>query len=119
MNAILLGVAILIGLLGLAVLVFRNDVLQILKWTFGILLIGQGIEHLYNAFMYVKPSERKGWWFLAILAVVLIGAGVFILINREWTTDTKTMLWGIGLTLLIDAAVGIIRLIWIWPIKEN
>ena len=44
MNGVLLFFALAIGLLGLAVVVFRDSVLQILGWTFGILLILQGVE---------------------------------------------------------------------------
>ena len=115
-NGIILFCALLIGLLGLAVVAFKDSVLQILGWTFGILLILQGIELLYNALMYVRPARRKGWWFLAILAVLLAAAGVMILLNRWWDTP-QMLLKVIGMALLFDAAVGIIRLVFIWPIK--
>ena len=115
-NGVLLCLAMLIGLLGMAVVVFKDSVLQILGWTFGILLIGQGIELFYNAIMYVRPAGRKGWWFLAILALALIGAGVLILLNRWWDTP-QMLLKVIGMALLFDALVSIIRLIFIWPIK--
>ena len=98
--------------------VFKDYVLQILGWTFGILLILQGIELFYNAVMYVRPAQRKGWWFLAFLAVLLIVAGVLILLNLWWDTP-QTLLKVIGLALLFDAAIGIIRLIFIWPIKNE
>ena len=118
MNGVLLFFALAIGLLGLPVVVFRDSVLQILGWTFGILLILQGVELFYNAAMYVKPAGRKGWWFLAILALLLIAAGVMILLNRWW--DTPAMLLKvIGLALLFDAAISIIRLVFIWPIKGD
>ncbi len=115
-NSLLLFLAILIGLLGLSIVVFKDSVLQILGVTFGILLILQGIELIYNALMYVRPAGRKGWWFLAILAVALFAAGVLILLNRWWDTP-QMLLKVIGMALLFDAAVGIIRLIFIWPIK--
>lgn len=117
-NGLLLFVALVVGLLGLSVVVFKDYVLQILGWTFGILLILQGIELFYNAVMYVRPAQRKGWWFLAFLAVLLIVAGVLILLNLWWDTP-QTLLKVIGLALLFDAAIGIIRLIFIWPIKNE
>ena len=43
-------------------------------------------------------------------------AGVLILLNRWWDTP-RMLLKVIGMALLFDAAVGIIRLIFIWPIK--
>ena len=115
-NGLLLFLALLIGLLGLAMLVFKDSILQILGWTFGILLILQGIELCYNAIMYVRPSKKKGWWLLAILAVMLFAAGVAILLNLWWDTP-QMLLKVIGLALLFDALVSIIRLIFIWPIK--
>ena len=115
-NGLLLSFAILIGLLGLAIVVFKDSVLQILGWTFGILLILQGIELFYNALMYIRPAGRKGWWFLAFLALLLAAAGVLILLNLWWDTP-RMLLKVIGTALLFDAAVGIIRLIFIWPIK--
>ncbi len=118
MNGVLLFCAFVIGLLGLAIVVFKDSVLQILGWTFGILLILQGIELFYNAVMYVRPAGRKGWWFLAFLAVLLIAAGVMILLNRWWDTP-EMLLKVIGLALLFDAVIGIIRLIFIWPIKGD
>lgn len=115
-NGMLLFCAMLIGLLGLSVVVFKDSVLQILGWTFGILLILQGIELFYNALMYVRPAGKKGWWMLAFLAVLLAAAGVLILLNLWWDTP-QMLLKVIGLALLFDALVGIIRLIFIWPIK--
>ncbi|MBO7663790.1 MAG: DUF308 domain-containing protein, partial [Clostridia bacterium] len=108
-NTILLGCAMVIGLLGVAVLVFRGSILQILGWMFGVLLVLQGIELLYSAIMYFRPSGRHGWWLLAILAVLLIGAGVTIFLNPWWNTP-KELLGIIGVTLLFDAAVSIVRL---------
>lgn len=116
MNTVLLGCALVIGLLGLAVLVFENSVLQILGWMFGILLMLQGIELFYSALMYVRPSGRRGWWILAVLAVLLAAAGILIILNFWWETPGD-LLKVIGLALLFDAAVGILRLVFVWPIK--
>ena len=118
MNTVTLTCAMIIGLLGLSILVFEDYILQILGWMFGIILILQGIELFYNALMYVRPSGRSGWWLLAILAVVLVAAGVMIILNMWWDTP-KALLQIIGIVLLFDAAVSILRLIFIWPIKAE
>ena len=117
-NTIMLGCAMIIALVGLAILVFNDSVLQILGWMFGVLLLLQGVELFYSALMYFRPSGRNGWWLLAILAVVLIAAGVTIFLNPWWNTP-KALMKIIGITLLFDAGVSIVRLIWIWPIKEE
>lgn len=120
-NTIMLVCAIIIGLLGVSVLVFEEYILQILGWVFGIILFLQGIEMLYNALMYVRPSGRSGWWLLAILAVALIAAGVAIILNMwfMWWDTPKALLQIIGIALMFDAAVSIVRLVLIWPIQAE
>ena len=118
MNTVLLGCAMAIGLMGLSVLVFSDKILKLLGWLFGVLLVLQGIELFYNALMYIRPSGRKGWWLMAILAVILIAAGVTIFLNPFWDTP-KALLKIIGFTLLFDAIVSILRVIWIWPSAEE
>ncbi len=116
MNTVLLGCAMIIGLLGLSILVFDDYILKILGWMFGVLLVLQGVELFYSALMYVRPSGRSGWWLLAIMAVVLLTVGVLIFLNPWWDTP-RALLKVIGATLLFDAAVGMLRLAFIWPIK--
>ena len=114
----MLGCAMAIGLMGLSVLVFSDKILKLLGWLFGVLLVLQGIELFYNALMYIRPSGRNGWWLMAILAVILVAAGVTIFLNPFWDTP-KALLKIIGFTLLFDAVVSILRVIWIWPRAEE
>ena len=118
MNTVMFGCAMAIGLMGLSVLVFSDKILKLLGWLFGVLLVLQGIELFYNALMYIRPSGRNGWWLMAILAVILVAAGVTIFLNPFWDTQ-KALLKIIGFTLLFDAVVSILRVIWIWPRAEE
>ena len=118
MNTVMFGCAMAIGLMGLSVLVFSDKILKLLGWLFGVLLVLQGIELFYNALMYIRPSGRNGWWLMAILAVILVAAGVTIFLNPFWDTP-KALLKIIGFTLLFDAVVSILRVIWIWPRAEE
>ena len=117
-NTIQLMAALILALLGISVLAFREHILQILGWSFGILMILQGIEAIYSALMYVRPSKRSGWWLLTILAAVLLALGILIILNPWWNTPAD-LLKVIGAALLFDALVGVLRLIWIWPIKAE
>ena len=117
-NTIFLFLAIALGILGLSVLVFNEYVLKIIGGIFGVVLIFQGIEMFYNAVMYVRPSGRKAWWFLAFLALVLLAMGVLIFLNPFWDTP-KVLLMVIGVALLFDALITMLRTIWTWPIKAE
>ena len=117
-NSVMLALALVIALLGMSVLVFRNDVLRILSWTFGIVMILQGLETLYISVAYVRPSGRKGWWVLTVLAALLLAIGVLIIVNPWWETP-RALMAVIGTALLFDALVWVLRLIWIWPIKAE
>ena len=81
-------------------------------------MVLQGIEAVYSALMYVRPSRRRGWWLLTILALMLLAIGVMIFLNPWWDTPSD-LLKIIGAALLFDALVGVLRLIWIWPIKAE
>lgn len=117
-NTIQLMAALIIALVGISVLAFKEHILHILGWSFGILLILQGVEAIYSALMYVRPSKRRAWWLLAILALLLLALGVLIFLNPWWDTPAD-LVKVIGATLLFDALVGVLRLIWIWPIKAE
>ena len=109
------SLAILIG--GICVLVFRDDILRVLAWLFGLLLVLDGGRTLFHSFMYAHRSKRRGWWILAILSVLLIAAGVILLVNPWW--DTPSMLMKvIGCAVLFAAVVSSIRLYWTWPLRN-
>ena len=67
--------------------------------------------------LYARRSGINWWWILLILCVLLIIAGLNILFNPWWPT-AHSLLKVIGGVLLFAAAVGIIRLILVWPIKK-
>ncbi len=117
-NTILLTLALVLGMVGLAVLVFKDSVLVTLGLAFGVALVLQGIIQVYSALMYVRPSGRRGWWLLTILAVILMIMGILILLNPWWDTP-RALLKVIGITLLLDSFIGILRLVWIWPIRTE
>ena len=116
-NYIKFAGALVMMLLGISVLVFDNIVL-IIGIVFGLILIGDGILTIINTVLYVRRAQRKGWWFLVLLSVLMIAAGLVILVN-PWWNETLKLFDIIGVMLLFSALVGIIRLIIIWPIKDE
>ena len=116
-NYIKFAGALVMMLLGISVLVFDNIVL-IIGIVFGLILIGDGIITIINTVLYVRRAQRKGWWFLVLLSVLMILAGLVILVNPWWNEPTK-LFDVIGGMLLFSSLVSIVRLIIIWPIKDE
>ena len=109
--------ALVMLLLGIAVLVFDNIVLLI-GIVFGLVLVADGLITMVNTWMYARRAKLKGWWLLILLSLLLIAGGLVILIN-PWWNETLKLFDVIGAMLLFSALVGIVRLIIIWPIKDE
>lgn len=89
-----------------------------LAWISGFLLVLDGARTMFHAFTYARRSQRKGWWVLAILSLLLIVAGIIVLTNRWW--DTPEMLMKvIGCAVFFSAIISAIRLIWTWPLRNE
>ena len=84
---------------------------------FGIFLVLEGLNELFNTWKYARRAKRSGWWILILLSLFLIAAGVVILANPWWDTPGKLMRV-IGAMLLVSSAVGIVHVIMIWPFKN-
>ena len=114
-NYIYLTGALIVALLGIAVLVFENIVL-IIGIVFGLVLIGDGLFNIINTWIYSRRAQRKGWWILIILSLLMIVFGLVLLINPWWNEPTK-LFDVIGGMLLFSSLVSTVRLIFNWPIK--
>ena len=116
MNYIYFTGALIMALLGSAVLIFDDDIVRVLGLIFGLALIADGAIGIANALLYVRRAEREGWKLLTVLCGMLILFGLIILVNPWW--DEPTLLFDvIGGMLLFSSVVGIVRLIQLWPIK--
>ena len=117
MNYIILTGALLLALVGIAVLV-REDIVRILGLVFGLLLIGDGCIGICNAQLFARRAERRHWWILIVLCGLMVLFGLIVLINPWW--DTPSRLFAVlGKMLLFSSAVSVVRLIFIWPIKDE
>ena len=110
--------ALFLGIIGICVLVFNNDIMFVLAKLFGFLLMLDGARTLLHAFTYARRSERKGWWILAVLSILLIIAGIILFLNLWWDTPDK-LTKVIGGTILFSSLISMVRLIWTWPIKKT
>ena len=117
-NYIYLGGALLVEVAGLAILFYREDVLAVLGFGFGVLLVVEGLNELFNTWMYARRAQRKGWWVLVVLSVLLIASGVVIFANPWWETPGALMKV-VGAMMLFTSAVGIVHVIMIWPFRSE
>ena len=115
MSYVYLTGALIVALLGMAVLVFDNIVLLI-GIVFGLIQVIGGIISIINAWMYARRAQRKGWWLLVILSLLMILFGLVVLINPWWDEPTK-LFDVIGYMLLFSSVVSIVRTFFNWPIK--
>ena len=115
MNYIYLTGALLLALLGIAVLTLE-DIVRVLGIVFGLVLIGIGGISIVRAWMFARRAELKSWWLLALLSGIMIVFGVLLLIN-PWWKEINHLFDVIGCMLLYSSVVGIVRLIFLWPIK--
>ena len=110
--------ALFIAILGVFILIYNEDLLKALGWLFGFVLVQDGLFSLLNALLFVRRSNRKGWWIMIVLAVLLMTLGVLIFLNPWW--DSPTLLAKIiGGALLFSAFVNTLRLIWVWPFRNG
>ncbi len=117
-HCILFTAALILGIGGICVLVFRDDVLRVLSLLFGVLLLVDGFHSLFYAYFCARRSGRKGGELLVILSVLSIVFGVILLFNPFWNM-TDMLLKAIGSMVIYSGIVSGLRMIWIWPLKEN
>ena len=117
MNYIYFTGALLLALLGIAIVAFEMDTVRVIGLIFGVVLVGDGIVGIVNAWMYARRAGRSGWWVLIVLNVLMILCGLIVLVNPWW--NEPTMLFDvIGGMLLFSSVVSITRLFYLWPIRE-
>ena len=117
MNCIVLAVGLFIGLLGLIVMVKRNDVLPALSLLFGIGLILVGAYDFVSAFIYARRAGLAAWVVLTIFAVLTVACGIILLIN-PWWNNPAVLMHMIGYMLLYTSVVQIVRVVLTWPFKN-
>ena len=118
MSYVYLTGALILCLLGCAILFFEADTVRMLALIFGLWLVGDGAIGIVNSLMYVRRAGSPGWGILIVLCALLIICGLVVLVNPWWNNPTM-LLDVVGSMLLFSSVVGIVRLILLWPIKRE
>ena len=117
MNYIYFTGALILALLGIAIVAFEADVARIIGLIFGVILVTDGIAGIVSTWMYVRRAGRSGWWVLNVLNALLILFGLIVLVN-PWRNEPTMLFDVIGGMLLFSSIVSVVRLFYLWPIRE-
>lgn len=117
-------IAVFIGLIGLAVLVFHENILNVLSWIFGVILLLEGGNDLHYSFTFARRSGRSGWSILVIFALVLIASGVGLVTGGMYVSHAAFqspvyLMRLIGVALLAAALISALKILWIKPAKDG
>ena len=110
--------ALIFGLIGLSVLVFQKDIVRVLAWLFGFLLICDGGRSMYHSLTFVRRANHRWWKVLVVLSALLIILGIIIFANPWWNTPIM-LVKVIGGSILFAAAISICRLVLTWPLRDD
>ncbi len=111
-----------LAIIGTAILVFEINSLYTISWMFGAFLLLSGLSNIASALTYARRSGRRGWWVLLPLSILQIIFGLVIFLNiilNPWWDTPVALFKAVGLMLLFSSVVSILRLIWVWPIKNE
>ena len=109
--------AIALGIGGIAVLIFQDDVIFVLGFFLGLFLVLGSIRGIFNSYVYARRSEIKGWWALIPLYAIQIVSGAFIMIN-PWWDDPSEFKQVIALVIIFASIVSALKLVWVWPLRK-
>ncbi len=117
-NFIFLTCALALGIAGIAVLLFHDDVIFIMGALFGVILILEGLNGIFHSWVYARRSQREGWWVLIPLYVLMIASGLVIFLN-PWWDEPDSFKQVIGVVVVLSSILSALRLIWVWPIRKD
>ena len=76
-------VALALGIVGLCVLLFRDDVMTTLAWLSAFLLLLHGLLTLKFSLTYARRSGKTSWPVFAILAIALVAIAVILFLRSS------------------------------------
>ena len=99
-------VGILIAIVGILLILPVLD--NLLGIAFGLFFIFDGAGKLINAFGSAN-SKNTGWWISLIIALLIVGAGIFIIL--KWSAIVDYIAVVVGIILIVSGVQGFIALL--------
>ena len=118
MDYVLFTVALVLGILGVAIISFKIETIYILSWILGIFITLDGIHGLVHTLVFARRSHKKSWGILLPLAILLVLIGLTIIIHPWWKT-TEELKLVMGWMIVAASLIGFLRMRWVWPIQEE
>ena len=118
MDYVLFTAALVLGIVGVVIITFKIETIYVLSWILGIIIAMDGIHGLIHTLVFARRSHKKWWGVLLPLALLLLFNGLLIIIHPLCKTPEalKTMM---GWIIVASSVIGIIRMIWVWPIRDE
>ncbi|MBO4450484.1 MAG: DUF308 domain-containing protein [Clostridiales bacterium] len=93
-----------IGVFGIVVVIKPEPIINILNWIMGVIIIIYAVVTIITAFGILRPAGAEKWGFSAIVGLVALILGLFIIF---FNLATKVMMIVIGATLILGSVGGI------------
>ncbi len=111
-------VGMIMGIAGLAFLIYPNFLLWSLWALVSLMPLLVGHYGLIHALGYTRRSGRRGWWVLLILSALLLGFVLFVIIN-PFADTPEAQMRVVGGTLMYSSIIQALALIWLWPARAR
>lgn len=93
-----------IGVFGIVVVIKPEPIINILNWIMGAIIIIYAVVTIITAFGILRPAGAEKWGFSAIVGLVALALGLFVIF---FNLATKVMMIVIGATLILGSVGGI------------
>lgn len=113
-GSLVIGIILLV--LGAFILLNRDQTTEIFAYVFGLFIIVDAISKIENAIM-MSRLKVQGWFPVLILALLMVAAAVYMLLNAEAAILTLSV-W-IGASLIIEGITSIYSALRVKAVGHN
>ena len=93
--------------MGLAMIIFRNDFIAMMGFVFGVLILFAALFQLFLLIFGSRPITLSPWFYLVPAA--LVGAAIYIILNTPENGNHDTVMIVTGVSFIVFGAFTIIE----------